>query len=209
MKKLIVVLTACMALTCIFSSCGDEKKEDSSVSESSSDSVQNETETLSETEEPTAEDEEKENTLHEYLDDADPTAFLGKWECDKILVDGEEISDIMGMPLYSLYQYDIIEGGTVGLSDSLIAITTEEDNIDYKWGLISENEIEIVGDNGSVIQFTLDGDYLVNISSESNTEIYLKKVDEFTPFDYQAFIDDYDSQQNEVVLTPVETVPSE
>ncbi len=208
MKKSLAVLTACMALTCICSSCGDEKKEDSSVSESSSVSVQDEiestTESITEEEIESVSVETTEITTHEYID-ADATAFIGKWECEKILVDGEEIHDLMGMPVYSLYQYDIMEDGTAGLSDSLMAIATEDDVFDYTWGLISENEIEIVGANGTVIQFTLDGDYLVNISSESNTETYLKKVEEFTPFDFQAFVDDYQSQQNDVVLTPVET----
>lgn len=219
MKKLLAVLTACMSVTCIFSSCGDEKKDDSSASESSSVSVQDETESTAEsvteesaeavTEESTEEETEPvseevtEITTHEYLEDADPTAFLGKWECEKILVDGEEIDNLMGMPVYTLYQYDIMDDGTAGISDSLMAIATEDDMLDYTWGLISENEIEIVGANGTVIQFTLDGDYLVN--SESNTEVYLKKVDEFTPFDFQAFVDDYQSQQNDFVLTPVET----
>ncbi|MDE7138341.1 MAG: hypothetical protein K2O29_07795 [Ruminococcus sp.] len=207
MKKLLAVLTACMAVTCIFSSCGDEKKDDSSVSESSSVSVRDEAESTTETvtEELSEEETEyvsEEITTHEYID-ADATAFLGKWECEKILVDGEAIDDLMGMPVYISYQYDIMEDGTAGLSESLMAIATEDDMLDYTWGLISENEIEIVGANGSVIQFKLDGDYL--ISSENNTEIYLKKVDEFTPFDFQAFVDDYQSQQNDFVLTPVET----
>ncbi|MDE5620057.1 MAG: hypothetical protein K2I80_06000 [Ruminococcus sp.] len=207
MKKLLAVLTACMAVTCIFSSCGDEKKDDSSVSESSSVSVRDEAESTTETvtEELSEEETEyasEEITTHEYID-ADATVFLGKWECEKILVDGEAIDDLMGMPVYISYQYDIMEDGTAGLSESLMAIATEDDMLDYTWGLISENEIEIVGANGSVIQFKLDGDYL--ISSENNTEIYLKKVDEFTPFDFQAFVDDYQSQQNDFVLTPVET----
>ncbi len=224
MKKLIAVLTACMAVTCIFSSCGDEKKDESSVSESSS--VQDEAETIteSETESETEEETEAETTLaeseseteeasagetesatHEYLEDADPTAFLGKWECEKIVNNGEEMTELMGMPVYALYQYDIMEGGTAGLSESLMEVAAEGDNLEYKWGLISETEIEITGPDGSAIQFTLDGDYLVNVDDNSKTEIYLKKVDEFQFFDFQAFADNYQSQQDEVVLTPVET----
>ncbi|MDE6092826.1 MAG: hypothetical protein K2G14_07000, partial [Ruminococcus sp.] len=194
-------------MTCVFTSCGDEKKDESSVSDNVSVSVQDETESSAEESsdsdsEPTY---EIQNTSHEYLDDADPTAFLGKWECEKIIVNGEEMADVMGMPVYAVYQYDIMENGTVGMSDSLMEIATEEDNFDYTWGMISETEIEIVNPDGKTMPFTLDGDYLVDVDSDSGMEIYLKKVDEFTPFDYKNFVDNYQSQQNQVVLTPVET----
>ncbi len=212
MKKLSALLVACTAMTCVFTSCGDEKKDESSVSDDVSVSVQDETESSAE-EETTEESSDSEseptdeiqNTSHEYLDDADPTAFLGKWECEKIIINGEEMADIVGMPVYAVYQYDVMEDGTVGMSDSLMEIATEEDNFDYTWGMISETEIEIVSPDGKTVPFTLDGDYLVDVDSESGMEIYLKKVDEFTSFDYKGFMDNYQSQQNQVVLTPVET----
>lgn len=206
MKKLLALLIACTAITCTFASCGDKEKESSVSGESSVSEESAEEETTTE-ETAVSENSEEielltEPETHEYID-ADPTAFLGKWECEKIVVDGEEMADLMGMPIYASYQYDIMEDGTAGLSESLMAIMTEADAVEYTWGLISEEEIEIAGNNGSVIQFTLDGDYLVSRMSEQNTEIYLKKVDEFTEFDFQAYVDNYEAPAYE--LTPVQT----
>lgn len=206
MKKLIALLIACTSVTCMFASCSDEEKESSVSSESSVSEESSEEETTTE-ETAVSEDAEEieiltESEIHKYID-ADPTVFLGKWECEKIVVDGEEMADLMGMPIYASYQYDIMEDGTAGLSESLMAIMTEADAVEYTWGLISEEEIEIAGNNGSVIQFTLDGDRLVSKMSEQNTEVYLKKVDEFTEFDFQAYIDNYEAPAYE--LTPVQT----
>lgn len=206
MKKLIALLIVCTSVMCMFASCSDKEKESSVSGESSVSEESAEEETTTE-ETAVSEDAEEielltEPETHEYID-ADPTAFLGKWECEKIVVDGEEMADLMGMPIYASYQYDIMEDGTAGLSESLMAIMTEADAVEYTWGLISEEEIEIAGNNGSVIQFALDGDYLVSQMSEQNTEVYLKKVDEFTEFDFQAYIDNYEAPAYE--LTPVQT----
>ena len=227
MKKLLAFLAACATMTCMFASCGD-KEEESTVSSESSVSAESSEETAEETTEEVAEEEttevseeeteeteeetpaeesqeETESETHEYIEDADTTAFIGKWECEKISTDGEEVDELMGIPVYALYQYDIMEDGTAGISESLMEVATEEDKLEYTWGLISENEIEIVSSDGDTIQFTLDGDYLVSIDEATKTEIYLKKVDEFQYFDFQAFIDNYQQEQNGMVLTPVET----
>ncbi len=206
MKKLIALLIVCTSLMCMFASCSDEEKESSVSGESSVSEESAEEETTTE-ETAVSEDAEEielltEPETHEYID-ADPTAFIGKWECEKIVADGEEMTDLMGIPIYASYQYDIMDDGTAGLSESLMAIMTEADAIEYTWGLISEEEIEIAGSDGSVIQFTLDGDYLVSKMSDQNTEVYLKKVDEFTEFDFQDYIDNYEAPAYE--LTPVQT----
>lgn len=217
MKKLLVLLTAC-AVMCAFGSCG--KKEENSVSESSLVSESGETETTAEevsgdeTESATTEENNIEQVpveilaqpeTHEYIEDADKTPFVGKWECSKLAANGEELTELKGIPAYAVFQYDIMEDGTVALAESLMEIADPEDMVDYTWGVVSETEIEIVGSNDSAILFTLKNGQLVNI--DDSEEIYLDKVDEFQDFDFKTYYEELMSQQDnyEYVLTPVET----
>lgn len=195
---------------CAFGSCGD--KEEKSSSESSvSDTVDvsaSESETESATEENSNEQSSEEIVLqsgtHEYIEDADATAFLGKWECSKLVSKEGEVTELSGIPVYAVFQYNILEDGTVALPDSLMEISDPENPITYSWGLISENEIEISGSNGSVIVYTLEDGQLINVSEAEG--IYLDKVDEFHEFDFVAYYEELMSQQDGgYVLTPVET----
>ncbi|MCM1505591.1 MAG: hypothetical protein NC177_00425 [Ruminococcus flavefaciens] len=204
MKKLLVILTACSVM-CAFGSCGD--KEEKSSSESSvSDTVDvsvSESESENNTEQASEENSIQLGT-HEYIEDADATAFLGKWECSKLVSKEGEVTDLSGIPVYAVFQYDILEDGTVALPDSLMEISDPENPITYSWGLISESEIEISGSNGSVIVYTLEDGQLVNVSEAEG--IYLDKVDEFQDFDFVAYYEELMSQQDSgYVLTPVET----
>ncbi|MDE6091537.1 MAG: hypothetical protein K2G14_00390, partial [Ruminococcus sp.] len=56
--------------------------------------------------------EKSEITKHEYIKNADPTAFIGKWECKKMVVEGEETTDFMGIPVYAVFQLDIKDDNT-------------------------------------------------------------------------------------------------
>lgn len=217
MKKLLVLLTVC-AVMCTFGSCG--KKEENSVSESSPVSESGETETTAEevsgdeTESATTEENNIEQVpveilaqpeTHEYIEDIDKTPFVGKWECSKLAANGEELTELKGIPAYAVFQYDIMEDGTVALAESLMEIADPEDMVDYTWGVVSETEIEIVGSNDSAILFTLENGQLVNI--DDSEEIYLDKVNEFQDFDFKTYYEELMSQQDnyEYVLTPVET----
>ncbi len=228
MKKLLALLASCAAMTCMFSSCGDEEKE-SSVSKDASVSDESAGETTAESvtkaEEATAEPEtqgeseseetetepESEGTTevitHEYIEDADPTAFLGKWECEKMVIDGEELTDYMGIPIYAMFQFDIKEDGTANTPQTELADTAE-----YTWGMVSEEEIEIVSENGSALVFSFEGDKLAGHDTESDDVIYLVKVDEFTPFDFNEFMNQSQSEssdENSVSGEETETVDEE
>lgn len=198
MKKLFALLFACTATVCVLGSCGD--KEESSVSESSAVAE------VTQSAETSADNTEQPNATHEYLENADITPFVGKWECSKLVANGQELEELQGLPAYAVFQYDFLEDGTVKLPDSLMAVSDTEDNITYQWGIISETEVEVTGSNDSSVVYTLDNGQLVNISG--NEEIYLEKVDEFTEFDFQAYYDEIMSSmpnEDEFVLTPVET----
>lgn len=211
MKKLIALLIACTAMTCSFVSCGDEKEEssvsdvsvsESSTDDSSDDSVEEDTseeETEEATEETTEESVEVttiEKTTHEYIEDADKTAFLGKWECEKLIVEGEEMTELMGMPLYAIFQLEVREDGTAVMAESLTEYSDSEEAVIYTWGVVSETEMEIVDADNNAMLFTISGDYLVGTEEGYDESLYLIKVDEFTPFDFESFVNDFESDDS-------------
>lgn len=201
MKKLTALLVACAAMMCAFASCGDKEKETDVSDESSVSQAATDAETESET---TADTSAVENATHEYIENADKTAFVGKWESSKLVANGEELDEVNGLPVYSVFQYNILEDGSVTLPDSLMEISDSGNSVTYQWGMISDTEIEITGSNGTSIIYTLQNGQLVNIDDAE--EIYLDKVDDFTYFDFKSYYEQLSAQQNEqYILTPIVT----
>lgn len=133
-------------------------------------------------------DEETELPTHEYLEDADKTPFVGKWQGEKVEFEGETVTDVMGLPVSVLYQFDIREDGTVALGEGLLSIIGEAPS--FTWGVISEDEIEIVNlAEEDVTVLKLDGDKLVG--EEDGEVSYLAKVDEFEAFDMESFMNSF------------------
>lgn len=116
-----------------------------------------------------------ENVTHEYID-SDPTAFTGKWEARKLTVKKDK-SYLMNEPLMEICQLEIYDDYTAVISG--VEISGSENPVTYTWGIVSETEIELVDDNGNIVFFTMDGDYLV--CNENNITVSLVRVDEFTP----------------------------
>ena len=179
MKKLLVFLTACTVI-CAFGSCSE--KEESSVSETA-----------------TNESSVSEIVTQEYDKNIDKTAFVGKLECTKFVKDGEEYTNVNGIPTYALFQYDLLEDGKINLADSLMEVASPETDMTYLWGAINENQIEIASSDGNMT-FTMDNGQL--ISNTGNEEIYLDKVDEFQDFDFKAYYEQFSVGYS---LVPVET----
>lgn len=133
--------------------------------------------------------DDTEFTTHEYIADADKTPFLGKWQGEKIEFEGETATDVMGIPVSVLYQYELNEDGTLTLGDGLVEISG--DTSEYTWGIISDTEIEVVNEAMQVaVVMELDGDYLV--SNADGQSAYLAKVDEFEAFDLEAFMNGFE-----------------
>lgn len=237
MKKLLALLMACATMTCAFASCGDEKEESSSGSTSVSESSETETTTEEVTEEETTEEEtteaeaetesdtaetetEAETTAvekvtYEYIEDADKTPFLGKWECERLIIEGEELTDLMGIPLYAVFQLEIKEDGTAMMAEAVAELSDSEEAVTYTWGVVSDTEIAIVNTNGDSMLLTLEEDYLVGTEEGYDEQLYLAKVDDFTPFDFESFMNDFQldgtedaeiaSDASEGVSEPVES----
>ena len=236
MKKLLALLIACTTITCAFASCGDKKsdsnKDESSVSESSvsesapeEESEEETTEKTTEeaTEEDTTEDEEEteneiptiEKTTYEFIEDADKTAFLGKWECEKLVIEGEELTDLMGLPLYAVFQLEINEDGTAMMAEAVAELSDSESAVTYTWGVVSDTEIAIIDPNDNAMLLALSGDYLIGTEEGYDEQLYLARVDEFTPFDFESFMNDFqldgvdDTSDSESGIDEEETSESE
>lgn len=195
MKKLLVLAVSCIVVTGVFASC--DEKEESSASLTPVKNESEQSEEIHETE-PETEPEKR-----EYID-ADATAFIGKWECTEYTQGEEHIEDLMGMPIYALFQYEIKEDGTAFLPDALIdALADKGIEHSYSWGLLSENEIEIVDFDGSSILFTLEDDGRLS-SVDGDETIWLEKVDNFKDFDFSAYYENMGYEES-YVLTPIET----
>lgn len=207
MKKLLALLMACATMTFAFASCGNdegsESESESSISESSEEETTEET-TEEVTEEDTTEETTEEDTdaeeettegvekpTFEFIEDADKTAFLGKWECEKLVVEGEEMTDLMGIPLYAVYQLEIKEDGTAIMGESLNELSDAEVSMIYEWGVISDNEIAVINDDGDSMVFTLEGEYMVGTEDGYDEQIYFVNVDDFTPFDFESFMGEF------------------
>lgn len=232
MKKLLALLMACATMTCAFASCGDDEAEISSTSSESSVSESSEEETEATTEEETTEEEtteeettetesddfdiddeeteEVEKTTYEFIEDADMTAFLGKWEAEKLVVDGEEMTDLMGLPLYAVCQLEVKEDGTAVMGEPLNEMSDAEVAVTYKWGVVSDTEMAIIIEDGNSILFTLDGDYLIGTEEGDEGQIYCRHVEEFTPFDFESFMAEFqEGLENIEIVTDFEYGDSE
>lgn len=119
------------------------------------------------------EEETTEKITHEYIN-ADPTVFLGKWETQELTVNSDK-QYLMGEPLMNVCQLEIYDDNTAVISGK--EITGAEAPMTYTWGIVSETEIELVDDNGNIVFFTLDGDYLVD--TEKDITVSLGRVEEF------------------------------
>lgn len=215
MKKLLALLMACATMTCAFASCGDDEADSSSTSSESSVSESSEEETEEDTTEEVTEEDtteeadaddadileedgeettaEIETPTYEFIEDADKTAFLGKWECEKMIIEGEEATELMGLPLYAVYQIEVMDDGTAVMGESLNDINESEEDVSVtcEWGVVSDTEMAIINEVGYAMLFTLEDGYLVVEEEGYDQQIYFKNVEEFTPFDYEAFMAEF------------------
>ncbi|MDE6832674.1 MAG: hypothetical protein K2J39_00275, partial [Ruminococcus sp.] len=163
----------------------DTTEEDTTVTDSVNESTTKENDSEMKFIEPV------EKTTYEFISDADDTAFFGKWECEKIVSEGEEITDLMGIPLYAIYQLEIKDDGTAIMGESLNEMSDAEVAMTYECGMISDTEMAIINEDGDSMVFTIDGDYMIGTEEGYNEQLYFVKVDEFTPFDFEAFMNEF------------------
>ncbi|MCM1505595.1 MAG: hypothetical protein NC177_00445 [Ruminococcus flavefaciens] len=137
---------------------------------------------------------------NESVADVTENDFVGKWQGMKIVTDGEECTEIIDMPVYAMYQFELCEDGSVKFGENISSLI--ENNITMGWHEISSTEIELYREEDIeyVEVFRLDGEYLV--FEDSGDFLYLERVDEFMPYEYEE--EDHEEKTNVVVndLTP-------
>ena len=186
MKKLIC---SSLALVCILSSmvgCGDTKEKD----------AKEETTTVAETTEATTEAAETtEATEAGKAESIDSKDAVGKWQCSKLILDGQEMDSLYGVDAYALFQIDLKDDNKGTFYSFLFNEENKPEDIEWenkdgKIQLISkevfdEDEVYLVYENGKMI---------LNLSEEGDTmqnEAVLENVDEFKeiPEDMEMKID--------------------
>jgi hypothetical protein len=167
--------------------CGDTKEKD----------AKEETTTVAETTEATeATTEEAETTTEagktESIDSKDA---IGKWQCSKLILDGQEMDSLYGVDAYALFQIELTDDNKGTFYSFLFNEENKPEDIEWenkdgKIQLISkevfdEDEVYLVYENGKMI---------LNLSEEGDTmqnEAVLENVDEFKeiPEDMEMKID--------------------
>ena len=185
MKKLIC---SSLALVCILSSmvgCGDTKEKD----------AKEETTTVAETTAEATTEAAETTTESGKAESIDSKDAVGKWQCSKLILDGQEMDSLYGVDAYALFQIELKDDNK-GTFYSFIfneenkPEDIEWENKDGKIQLISKE----VFDEDEVFLENEGGKMILNLSDEGDTEqneAVLEKVDDFKeiPEDMEMKID--------------------
>lgn len=110
-------------------------------------------------------------------------AFVGKWECKEMKMEGMTISDeFMGIPVAAMIQVEFKDDKT-GVAT---AMGEEEGKFDWE----ADGDKVTVEIDGEKTTFTKDGDLITMTSPDDDSQtVVLQKVDNFTEFDASALED--------------------
>lgn len=177
MKKLTALLFACMMMTCTFTACGDTDDDDDGNSnrKSTSSSASTEDDDDEDKTEPTTKKKKPSTTEAEEKtseDDAEDSAFVGKWECIKVVEDGEVFEDEMnGVSIRSAFRIEADSSGK-GYIESL------GEKLNFEWKKKGKNKIEILDEDDDTTVFTINGNKM--ICGEDGMELTFEKVKKFS-----------------------------
>lgn len=188
MKKIVSLSAALVLVLSAFTGCGDSEKEKTKSSASDTTTAAATTEA---------------DTKDKAGDKAEAADFVGKWQCDEIVSDGESTNNLMGVDAYALYQIELSEDNTGSFFSFLYSGFFGEDGpLKLKWEVngsdsvsvsLADEEIEkLKAQAGEGVTFEANEEMMtlkkddnrLIIADEEEEEgfmIYLSKVDEFTP----------------------------
>ncbi|HOA00232.1 hypothetical protein [Ruminococcus sp.] len=173
MKKVLCLSTVLLCLSAGLFGCGD-KKESKSKSDETTTAVTTSADT-------TAED----TTAGKKSEgDADVSAYLGKWECKEMIMDGEKMDNFYGLDAFALYQIELLDDNS-GNFFSALEFKESQEYTKINWELSDDGTVTLTGgdfDDEDPLTMKLEDGKLVMDLSEADTEFitYLEKVDEFT-----------------------------
>ena len=184
MKKVLSLTAALICLTAVLTGCSGDKKESTTKDDTT-----------------TAATTEATTTATTAEKNGEAADFIGKWQCEELVLDGEKYDNLWGADAYAIYQIEINEDNTGSFFSFLYAgFLGDDEPFDITWEQKDENSIivtvvdpeeETTGeaeDDGfdtetETMILTKEGDKLVLDMSDdtSDDKAYLVKVDSFTP----------------------------
>jgi DNA mismatch repair ATPase MutL len=191
------------------SSAADEEESEEESEEETEEETEEESEeeTEEETEEESEEETEEETTKSKKKDDdetdveavdlefGDPVSvtekdILGKWELYAMIGEDETmVGDYMGAPIGAFLHLEFNDDGSFlmysAISDDL------GDPTEAEWS-VEDGKIVLDGEAAEDEDMYYDGTYLV-LNAEDEVMAFVK-VDEFTPFDYDAWLEELMAQ---------------
>lgn len=216
MKKITAFLLSCIMIGCTFTACGKDNDDDDSSAKktSSSESTEDSTEmTTSKKKTTEASTEDKKTTeasteassenkkTTEAKTEASTedqggsnqggnleTIVIGKWEASKMVAQGQEMTEFMGIPMHALMHIDIQPNGKCILTSPM---SEEEESQNGTWKISGNNKVVIDfpdedGESDSEEFQYKDGALVASETEDGETvEVYLKKVDKFSEFDLE------------------------
>lgn len=208
MKKIIAMIVSCMMLGCTFVSCGNKdsssEKEAASTTASAEDKTTEASEenTTEDSTEETSEEETEEKTESETEDKTEDKGsdngsleekVLGKWESSKLVGEGIELTEFMGLPVSAMLHMEFKKDGICTFESPM----DETEKIECDWKVTGENTftVDIPEEDGTVTAQIFeykDGILIVSDpdAGDANTGIHLKSVDEFSEFDMEKWAED-------------------
>ena len=164
MKKLICTSLTLICLAASLVSCGDSKDKDSAAASK---------------ENTTAATEAKEAA------DSDEEAgdFIGKWQCEKLVIEDKETDNFYGVDAYALFQIELKDGNKGTFYSFLYSEEGKPTDIEWeeKDGKIQLISKDVFADD-EVFLVNEGGKMILNLSDEGDdkkNEATLEKVDEF------------------------------
>lgn len=128
---------------------------------------------------------------------ADST-FVGKWEAEKIVQDGHEYTDFLGIPVAVMMQFDLKEDGTCILDEMLASQSDKAEDIKGTWKSdgdkvtikverpASESSDKENGSNELELEYKDGKLQAIEEEDGKKVEYYLIKVDKFTEYDLES-----------------------
>lgn len=220
MKKIMAFLLGCTMIGCTFTACGKDNDDDdsSAKSTSSSESTEDSSEKESaekKTTEASADNEKTTEASTEASSEAKTTTdakteaptednggsseggnletdVIGKWEASKMVAQGMEMTEFMGLPMHALMHIEIQPNGKCSVASPI----DEEESQNGTWKISGKDTVSIdfPDENGEsdAQEFKYKNGTLVASETENGetVEIHLKKVDKFSEFDLEKWQQD-------------------
>jgi len=158
-------------------------KEDDSKDESSEDDSKD----SSKDDKDSSKDESKSDVSENPALDADIDHLEGKWECEYMEINGTKMKEFLGIPVAAMMQLEFKEGGKGTIAER--SSGGEADKMEFTWE-VNGSKCTVTANNQPVDFEFKDNRLILEATAEGQSEkVVLKKVKEFTEFDFDALKD--------------------